>query len=137
MTNSQMTIQGQKARRFIIKFAWLMAGGMFIDGFVLGYIGALMPSITADLQLSTTWQGLIGAASLIGIFFGSPIGGYLADRFGRKPMFTLDLFIFLICSVLQVFASDPYTLFIARLFMGVAIGIEYAVGWPMLAEFAP
>lgn len=137
MINSQMTIQGHKARRFIIKFAWLMAGGMFIDGFVLGYIGALMPSITADLQLSTTWQGLIGAASLIGIFFGSPIGGYLADRFGRKPLFTIDLFIFLICSVLQVFASDPYTLFIARLFMGVAIGIEYAVGWPMLAEFSP
>ncbi len=132
-----MTIQGQKARRFIIKFAWLMAGGMFIDGFVLGYIGALMPSITADLQLSTTWQGLIGAASLIGIFFGSPIGGYLADRFGRKPMFTFDLFIFLVCSIGQFFTSDPYTLFIIRLFMGIAIGIEYAVGWPMLAEFAP
>lgn len=137
MINSEMTIQGQKARRFIIKFAWLMAGGMFIDGFVLGYIGALMPSITADLQLSTTWQGLIGAASLIGIFFGSPIGGYLADRFGRKPMFTFDLFIFLVCSIGQFFTSDPYTLFIIRLFMGIAIGIEYAVGWPMLAEFAP
>ncbi|MDQ9820143.1 MFS transporter, partial [Acinetobacter bereziniae] len=40
-------------------------------------------------------------------------------------------------SIGQFFASDPYTLFIARLLMGVAIGIEYAVGWPMLAEFAP
>lgn len=133
----QLISQDQIARRFMTKLAWLMAGRMFIDGFVLGYLGALMPSITADLHLSTTWQGLIGAASLIGIFFGAPIGGYFSDRFGRKPLFMIDLFIFFICSIGQFFASDPYTLFIARLLMGVAIGIEYAVGWPMLAEFAP
>ncbi|WDZ52142.1 MFS transporter [Acinetobacter vivianii] len=137
ISQNRLVTQDQKARRFMVKLAWLMAGGMFIDGFVLGYLGSLMPSITADLQLSMTWQGLIGAASLIGIFFGAPVGGYFSDRFGRKPMFMLDLFIFLICSIGQFFASDPYTLFIARFFMGVAIGIEYAVGWPMLAEFAP
>lgn len=87
----QLISQDQIARRFMTKLAWLMAGGMFIDGFVLGYLGALMPSITADLHLSTTWQGLIGAASLIGIFFGAPIGGYFSDRFGRKPLFMIDL----------------------------------------------
>ncbi|MFI7922922.1 MFS transporter, partial [Acinetobacter baumannii] len=86
----QLISQDQIARRFMTKLAWLMAGGMFIDGFVLGYLGALMPSITADLHLSTTWQGLIGAASLIGIFFGAPIGGYFSDRFGRKPLFMID-----------------------------------------------
>ncbi len=134
---NQPSIQERKAQRFMIKLAWLMAGGMFIDGFVLGYLGSLMPSITADLNLTMTWQGLIGAASLIGIFFGAPIGGYFSDRFGRKPMFMIDLFIFFICSIGQFFATDPYILFIARFFMGVAIGIEYAVGWPMLAEFAP
>ena len=55
----QLISQDQIARRFMTKLAWLMAGGMFIDGFVLGYLGALMPSITADLHLSTTWQGLM------------------------------------------------------------------------------
>ena len=134
---SHIITQEQKAHRFMVKLAWLMAGGMFIDGFVLGYLSSLMPVITADLHLNTTWQGLIGAASLIGIFFGAPIGGYFSDRFGRKPLFMIDLFIFLICSIWQFFISDPYTLFIARLLMGVAIGIEYAVGWPMLSEFAP
>lgn len=42
----QLISQDQIARRFMTKLAWLMAGGMFIDGFVLGYLGALMPSIT-------------------------------------------------------------------------------------------
>ncbi|QNX86606.1 MFS transporter [Acinetobacter seifertii] len=125
------------AKRFITKLAWLMAGGMFLDGFVLGYLGSLMPSITDDLNLNTTWQGLIGSATLIGIFFGAPIGGYLADRFGRKPLFKFDILLFLFCSIAQFFVSDPYTLFITRLIIGIAIGIEYAVSWPMLAEFAP
>lgn len=39
----QLISQDQIARRFMTKLAWLMAGGMFIDGFVLGYLGALMP----------------------------------------------------------------------------------------------
>lgn len=62
-------------RKFITKLTWLIAGGMFVDGFVLGYVGMVMPAITQELNLSLTWQGLIGAAALIGIFFGSPLGG--------------------------------------------------------------
>lgn len=136
MNQKKLLSQDEKAHKFITKLAWLMVGGMFLDGFVLGYIGSLMPTITIDLQLTSVQQGVIGAATLIGIFFGSPIGGYLADRFGRKPMFLVDLLIFLVCSIGQLFVTDAYTLFFARLFMGIAIGIEYAVAWPMLAEFA-
>lgn len=124
-------------RSFIHKLTWLMAGGMFVDGFVLGYIGMVMPAITKDLSLSLTWQGLIGAASLFGTLIGAPLGGWFSDRIGRRTMFTFDLFLFLVCSIAQFFVSDPYTLFVVRFLMGAAIGIEYAVGWPLLAEFAP
>ncbi|GLC95384.1 MFS transporter [Cupriavidus sp. TA19] len=124
-------------RNYIKKLTWLMAGGMFVDGFVLGYIGAVLPSITKDLGLSAAWQGLIGAAALLGCLFGAPMGGWFSDRLGRRSMFTFDLMLFVVCSIAQFFVSDAYTLFIIRFFMGVAIGIEYAVGWPLLAEFAP
>ncbi|MGE8644908.1 MFS transporter [Acinetobacter vivianii] len=126
-----------KKGSFITKLTWLMAGGMFVDGFVLGYIGMVMPAITKDLGLSLTWQGLIGAAALFGTLIGAPLGGWFSDRIGRKTMFTFDLMLFLICSIAQFFVSDPYTLFLVRFLMGAAIGIEYAVGWPLLAEFAP
>ena len=126
-----------KQNSLLLKLTLIMAGGMFIDGFVLGYIGALMPFITADLNLNPTWQGLIGSATLFGMFFGAPLGGWLADKFGRKPMFLIDLLIFLSCSIAQFFVTDAYTLFIVRILMGIAIGIEYAVSWPLLAEFAP
>lgn len=126
-----------KQRKFIIKLTTLISGGMLIDGFILGAIGIVMPAITNDLELSLAWQGLIGASALIGIFLGGPLGGYLADKIGRKPMFTIDLAIFLIGSVLQFFVTEAWQLFAVRLLMGVAIGADYAIGWPLLAEFAP
>ncbi|EMY33017.1 MFS transporter [Arthrobacter crystallopoietes BAB-32] len=126
-----------KQRRFLTKLTAVIAGGMFIDGFVLGGIGAAMPSITSDLGLDAVWQGLIGASVLIGIFLGGPIGGYLADKVGRKPMFTIDLCIFLVGSIAQFFVAEAWQLFVIRLVMGIAVGADYAVGWPLLAEFAP
>lgn len=32
---------------------------------------------------------------------------------------------------------DAWQLFAVRLLMGIAIGADYAIGWPLLAEFAP
>lgn len=126
-----------KQRSFIIKLTVLISGGMFIDGFILGSVGIVMPSITRDLHLSVLMQGLIGASALIGIFIGGPLGGILADKIGRKPMFTIDLAIFLAGSFAQFFVTDATQLFLVRLVMGIAIGADYAIGWPMLAEFAP
>ncbi|MFD1210602.1 MFS transporter [Arthrobacter sp. GCM10027362] len=110
---------------------------MFIDGFILGGIGVVMPAITDELQLSAAWQGLIGASALIGIFFGGPLGGHLADKVGRRPMFIFTLAVFLVGSVAQFFIADVWSLFLVRLLMGMAIGADYAIGWPLLAEFAP
>ncbi|MFD1210598.1 MFS transporter [Arthrobacter sp. GCM10027362] len=124
-------------KRFLYKLTAVISGGMFIDGFILGGIGLVMPALTADLGLSLAWQGLIGASALIGIFFGGPIGGYLADKIGRKPMFVVDLAIFLVGSAAQFFVAEPWQLFAIRLLMGLAIGADYAIGWPLLAEFSP
>lgn len=126
-----------RKRRFLYRLSAIIAGGMFIDGFILGGIGLVMPALTADLELSFVWQGLIGASALIGIFFGGPIGGYMADKIGRKPMFIVDLAIFLVGSAAQFFVAEAWQLFVIRLVMGMAIGADYAIGWPLLAEFSP
>lgn len=96
-----------------------------------------MPAISSDLHLSALWEGLIGSSALIGIFIGGPLGGWLADKLGRRPMFTIDLAIFLVGSIAQFFVSNAWELFLVRALMGVAIGADYAIGWPLLAEFAP
>lgn len=126
-----------KHRKFLTKLTAVISGGMLIDGFVLGCIGIVMPAITNDLHLSVVWQGLIGASALIGIFIGGPLGGWLADKVGRRPMFTIDLAIFLVGSIAQFFVTDALQLFAVRVLMGIAIGADYSIGWPLLAEFSP
>ncbi|MEN0135541.1 MAG: MFS transporter, partial [Rhodococcus sp. (in: high G+C Gram-positive bacteria)] len=68
---------------------------------------------------------------------GGPLGGWLADKLGRKPLFAIDLAIFIAGSVLQFFVDSAWQLFAVRLLMGIAIGADYSVGWPLLAEFSP
>jgi putative MFS transporter len=124
-------------RRFLMRLLFVLCGGMFLDGYILGIIGPVIGTITDDLQFSAVWEGLIGAAALFGIFIGSPLGGWLGDKFGRKPLFMADIALFCIASALQFFVDSPWQLFVVRLLMGIAIGAEYSVGWPLMAEFAP
>ncbi|MFK0008927.1 MFS transporter [Paenarthrobacter sp. NPDC090520] len=70
-------------------------------------------------------------------FVGAPIGGWATDKFGRKTMFLIDMALFVIASALQFFVDTAEHLFIIRLLMGIAIGIEYSVGFPLMAEFSP
>ena len=131
-------------RRFMTRLIAVLIGGMFLDGYILGIIGPVTGDMTQELGLSAFWVGLIAAAPLFGIFIGAPLGGWATDKFGRKPLFLIDIGLFVVASALQFFAGamqffadSAMQLFVIRLLMGVAIGGEYSIGWPLLAEFAP
>ncbi|MFF2110058.1 MFS transporter [Rhodococcus koreensis] len=124
-------------RRFLWKLVLVLTGGMFLDGYVLGIIGPVTGPMAADLGLSTLSEGLIAASALFGILIGAPLAGWASDKFGRKLMFTADMALFVIASAMQFFVHEPWQLLVVRLLMGVAIGAEYSVGWPLLSEFVP
>jgi putative MFS transporter len=124
-------------RRFMIRMVTVLIGGMFLDGYVLGILGPVTGVMAEDLQLTVLWQGLIAAAALIGILVGSPLGGWAADKWGRKSIFMFDIGLFAVASGMQFFIDSPVWLVVVRLLMGVAIGAEYAVGWPLMSEFSP
>ena len=131
-------------RRFMIRMIIVLTGGTFLDGYILGIVGPVSGKMTAELGISPVWEGLIAAGALFGILVGSPLGGWAGDKFGRKPLFMLDMGMFVLASVMQFFIgsmqffiTSPLQLFLVRLLMGIAIGAEYSVGWPMLSEFSP
>jgi MFS transporter, putative metabolite transport protein len=97
----------------------------------------VLPLITSEFGLSAIQEGLIGAASLAGIFFGAPMFGYLTDRFGRRKIFIFDLIAFVIIGALQAVVGNNAELLVLRFLLGLAIGAEYAIGQTMLAEFVP
>ena len=136
-TVSRVPVRDASKRRFLIRRVTVLIGGMVLDGYVLGIIGPVSGTMAEDLQLTALWQGLIAAAALVGILIGSPIGGWAADKWGRKPIFMFDIGLFAVASAMQFFVDSPVLLVVVRLLMGIAIGTEYAVGWPLMAEFSP
>jgi len=124
-------------RRFLRRLTLATAWGEGLDGFDLGVLSVVLVPLSKELGISPVWAGLIGASSLIGIFFGAPIGGFLTDRLGRKLLFLIDICAFVVLGVLQAFVAQGWQLFVVRLLLGIAIGGEYSIGSSMLSEFAP
>ncbi|MGN8049024.1 MFS transporter [Curtobacterium sp. 22159] len=124
-------------RGFLRRMTFACAWGEGLDGFDLGLISVTLPAITTALGLDPVLAGLIGASSLIGIFIGAPLAGWLTDRFGRRRVFTVDVIAFIVLGLLQAVVADGWQLFAVRVLLGIAIGAEYAIGAAMLAEFAP
>ena len=124
-------------RRFLRRMTLATAWGSGLDGYDLGVLSVVLLPLSAELGVAPLWAGLIGASSLLGIFVGAPIGGLLTDRFGRRRLFMIDIMLFVVLGVLQAVVAEAWQLFVVRLLLGIAIGAEYAIGAPMLAEFSP
>jgi putative MFS transporter len=83
------------------RLAVYSAGGPFLDGYILSMIGVALVHITPALRLSVSGQGLVGAATLLGMFAGGFLGGLFTDRFGRQKLYTWDLLALIVRSVAQ------------------------------------
>ena len=113
------------------------AGGPFLDGWLLSIIGIALIGMTPALGLSVTDLSLAGAAALIGIFFGGLIFGRMTDVIGRQLMYTIDLIVLVVGSVLCAFVDSAWQIILLRFLIGVAIGADYPIATSLLAEWLP
>ncbi len=140
MTATDNTTRHDRSHRtqaFLRRMTLATGGGMFIDGFVFASFAAALAGkgMNDALGVTTGWAQLISSSTLVGTFFGGLVLGYVTDRLGRRPMFTIDLSVFLTCSVLMFFVTSNWQVLALGLVMGLAIGADYSIGSPLLSEF--
>ncbi len=123
--------------KFHLRITALTFGSNFSDGYALGIIGMALTLLGTPMNLSPMWNGLLGSSALIGLFIGSLLLGWLSDRIGRQKIFLANFVIIGVASLLQFWVNDPVTLFVLRIFIGIGLGGDYAVGSTLLAEFSP
>lgn len=123
--------------RFHVRVAIAGSGGQFSDGFVLGIVGIVLASAREDLHLTPLWIGLLGAATLSGLFLGAIITGPIADRIGRSPIFRFDMLLIACLSVSQFFITEAWQLLAIRLVIGLVLGADYVVSKTLVTEHAP
>lgn len=107
-----------------------------------GSIIALATSLTLwqeHFGFSNLMIGLVAAvsANAFGAALGALIGGPLGDRFGRKFIYTYDLVLYMLGTLLVIFAVAPWMLITGVVLTGIAVGAGVPVAWTYLAEAAP
>ncbi|MBV4473313.1 MFS transporter [Pseudomonas botevensis] len=137
MNNSCVSVEDVPLNGFHRKLTVRSAGGSFVDGYLLSMIGVVMLQMSSGLGLNSFWEGMVAASALIGIFFGGFVGGWLTNLLGRKLIFFVGPVIFIATSLGTFWAESAVALFVLRLLVGIAVGIEYPVATSMLVEFLP
>jgi len=123
------------------KVTLLSSMGMLMDGYVLTIFSALimMPKwgLSSIFSPTSFEIGLMGSAPFVGMLVGSVIFGNLADRVGRKKIYTLDLSITALFLVLTAFSFNWLEFFILELLAGIGIGADYPISSSIQSEFSP
>ena len=119
------------------KLTVFSSAGPFIDGYAISIIGLTWPTMTQAVPISTSDQGLIAAAVLVGIFVGGLVFGRVTDAVGRhRPYVAVPLAI-LVVSMLSFAVSNVWQILALRFLTGLAIGADYPIATSLLAEFLP
>ena len=116
---------------------WLALGGLFLDAFSNSALSAGLNPMTRNLNLTATEVALLTSfSSWVAILF-NPIGGWIADRWGRVPPLIIAKIMAVIGALLVMSSSSFSTIIVGRFFVGVSYGMDFAVAMAMLAEFTP
>jgi putative MFS transporter len=119
------------------RLAIASVGGVFADGFGLGIIGIALSLAAPQLGLSPLWLGLLGGAALAGLFVGALVTGPVADRIGRRPVYTSNMIVAVVLSAAQCLVATGAELLALRIAIGVMLGTDYVVSKALLTEFMP
>jgi putative MFS transporter len=123
----------------------LLSLGFFFELYDLLLTGYVAPGIVHSGILSATTPGLFGtsgvagfiAALFAGLFIGTIACGFLADRFGRRAIFTYALLWYAIANTFMAFQTTALGLNSWRFVSGLGIGVELITIGSYLTEFAP
>ncbi len=133
------------ATRSVWKLVVLLSLGFFFELYDLLYTGYVAPGLIKSGLLTATTQGLFGstgvasfiAALFSGLFIGTIACGFLADRFGRRAIFTYSLLWYTVANVIMAFQDTATGLNFWRFMAGLGIGVELVTIGTYISELVP
>lgn len=122
-------------------FVWrvsLIAGlGGILYGYDMGIIAAALIFVRSTFSLSTQMEELVVSVVLVGSMAGAVVGGFFADRAGRRSTLMWGGVLFVAGSILAPLSPNVFTLIVARTLLGVAIGFTSVTAPVYVSELAP
>jgi len=124
-----------KTRIFFWSITSALAG--FLFGFDTVVISGAEQTIQSLWNLSPGMHGLAMGAALYGTVLGSLLGGWPADRFGRKPTLLAIGILYVISAIGCGYAWNVQSFIVARFIGGIGIGISTVAAPLYISEIAP
>lgn len=111
--------------------------GWLFDAMDTGLIAFVLPVLGKEWGLSAGQMGAIGSIGLVGMAIGAVIAGSIADKFGRKAVFSATVILYSIATGLCAVSWSYESLLIFRFFVGFGLGGELPVAATLMSEYAP
>jgi len=120
----------------------LSLGGMFefYDLFMTAYVmpGMVKAGLFADVKVAIfTGPALFVASTFTGLFIGTFLFGYVADRYGRRTIFTWSMLWYSAATLVMAFQDTGPSICLWRLIAGIGIGVELVTIDTYISELAP
>ncbi|HUN50896.1 MAG TPA: MFS transporter [Candidatus Sulfotelmatobacter sp.] len=122
--------------------AVISLGGLFelYDLFMTAYVipGLVKEGLLKDVSVGIfAGPALFVAATFTGLFIGTFVFGYVADKYGRRTIFTYSMLWYSVATFIMAFQHSGMGVCLWRLIAGVGIGVELVTIDTFVAELVP
>src|SRR6188472_506745 len=121
----------------VILTAAIAGLGGLLFGYDTGVIASALLFIEPDFGLTSFGSGLVVAAVPIGAVVGAAFAGRLSDQYGRRILIIGSAVVFIVGSLTAAAANVEAVLVIARVIIGIAIGLASATAPVYISEVSP
>ena len=126
---------------------WLMVtllslGGMFefYDLFMTGYVtpGLVKAGLLTGVSIGMfSGPALFVASTFFGLFIGTFVFGFVADKYGRRAIFTFSMLAYCAATLIMALQTTGFGVCLWRMIAGIGIGVELVTIDTYVAELVP
>lgn len=132
MTNEQSYLDGEKGHHIKALIGAIL--GYAAEGLDTFLISFVLIFIIKDFGLTTSEAGNLTLATTIGMWIGSYVFGFLADKYGRTRILSLSIIVYAVGTGIIYFVNSYEILLLLRFIIGMGIGGEFGIGMAIVTE---
>lgn len=120
--------------RKVLQIVFLLGLVWICEAFDIGIIAPVLSLVKHEWNLTPQDVGLIGSVGTIGIVVGLIPAGWMADRFGRKPVLIFGLVLCSAFTFLASLSSNVHEMAVCRFLAGLGQAAIFPVPYLMISE---
>lgn len=139
MRASLETAKNGTAARY--RRTWINAIAAAVGGLLFGYDTSVISGAVLFVRAHFHWDSftteMAVSTVLAGALLGAAAGGYLSDRFGRKPLQIANAVLFAVFAILTGLADTTPLFLVGRFMVGFAVGVTSMITPLYISEISP